>query len=90
MWPFGLHGYRRHVMGAKVVTSLLCWPTGNGEGGWTLVARGQTAINAFKRAGWIEISNSLDIRYADVSDVRQSEIRRFQDWRQAWEQDDGA
>jgi hypothetical protein len=88
MWPFGLLGYH-HMSQPKIITALLCWPT-VGDGGWTLVVRGHTAITAFKKAGWVEITNSLDIRYADVSEVRQSEIRRFEDWRQAWEQEDGA
>jgi hypothetical protein len=89
MWPFGLFGYLP-MSQPKIITALLCWPFGDGSGGWVLVAKGHGAIAAYKRAGWIEITNSLDIRYADVSEVRQSEIRRFEDWRQAWEQEDGA
>jgi hypothetical protein len=88
MW-LGLHGYRASVMGAKVVSALLCWPFGDGSGGWVLMVRGHSAIRAYRDAGWMPLGHDIDVRFADVSDVRQSEIRRFQDWRQAWE-DDGA
>ena len=80
MWPLGLRAYlETSVEVRKGVDALLCWPSDNGAG-WVLMVRGHTAIRAYKKAGWVEIVNSLDIRYADVSDVRLEDMRRFNEW----------
>lgn len=89
MWPFGLSGYRalrfEAVPPSKVVTALLCWQSEDCRGA-TIMVRGHTAIRAFKHAGWVLLVDSLEIRYADVSEVHASEVQRFDDWRRAWQQ----
>jgi hypothetical protein len=45
-------------------------------------------IHTFRGRGWFLLADAREIRFADLDVVRDLEIRRFEDWRQAW--DDGA
>jgi hypothetical protein len=49
------------------------------------VVKGHEAIRAFRRAGWAVLIHSSDVYYADLDDVRQLDIVRFDDWKRSWE-----
>jgi hypothetical protein len=57
--------------------------TRNGTIAHTVVT-GHDMIKAFQRSGWSMLVHSDDVRWADLDDVRELDIQRFNTWQSAW------
>jgi hypothetical protein len=71
-------------MQPRVVDALMFRYVPNGEAALIRV-EGHDRIRLRASQGWQILVHEADIRYADLAEVRELDIRRFADWRSAWE-----
>jgi hypothetical protein len=77
-------GRKVNELPPRVVDALLYRYTSSGVVAHTVVS-GHAAIKAFRKAGWSVLIVSQDVYYADLDEVRELDIIRFQQWQKPWE-----
>jgi hypothetical protein len=72
-------------MGPRVVDALMFKRVGTSEDSALIRVEGYERIRARQAQGWQVLIHAADVRYADIAEVHELDVRRFASWRSAWE-----
>jgi hypothetical protein len=86
--PSGRKGHELPPPERKPPDALMYRYTSSGAIAHTVVT-GHEAIRAFKACGWQVLCHEQDIRWADLDDVRQLDMTRFDQWLDPWKRSIG-